>query len=69
MYGKRRGAYRVLRGKLRKRDRLEGLGVEGRIILNWMFKKYNEELDWFDLTQYRYKRRAIVNTVINLPVA
>jgi hypothetical protein len=26
-------------GNMRERDSLEGLGVDGRIILKWMFKK------------------------------
>jgi hypothetical protein len=33
------GAYRVLVGKMRERDYLEDLGLEGRIILKWIFKK------------------------------
>ena len=38
-HGERRGAYRVPVGNLRERDHLEKLGVDGRIILEWMLKK------------------------------
>ena len=54
----------ILRGKLRKSDCLEDLGVGGRIILQWIFKKYNGNVDWFHLAQDRYKRRALVKAVI-----
>jgi hypothetical protein len=35
-------------GYLRERDHLEVLGVDGRIILKWIFEKWDEsrELDW-----------------------
>jgi len=39
--GDRRGAYRVLVGYLRKGDHLEGLGVDGRIILKRIFKTWD----------------------------
>jgi hypothetical protein len=39
LMGKRRGAYRVSVGKLRERARLEDPGIDGRIILRWMFRK------------------------------
>jgi hypothetical protein len=39
--GNRRGAYRVLLGRLIKRDHLEGQDIDGRIILKWFFKKWD----------------------------
>jgi len=38
-YGERRGVYRVLVGKLEERDHLGDPGVDGRIILRWIFRK------------------------------
>ena len=37
----RRGVYRVLWGNLRDRDHLGDPGVDGRIILKWIFRKWN----------------------------
>jgi hypothetical protein len=37
--GERRGACRVLVGKLGERDHLKDLVVDGRIILKWIFTK------------------------------
>jgi hypothetical protein len=39
--GKRRGVYRVLMGDLRERDHLEEQGVEERIILGRIFRKWD----------------------------
>jgi hypothetical protein len=39
--GDRRGAYRVWVEYLRERNRLEDLGVEGRIISKWIFNKWD----------------------------
>jgi hypothetical protein len=40
--GERRSAYGVLAGNLKERDHFEGLGQGGRIILKWIFKKWDE---------------------------
>jgi hypothetical protein len=36
-----RGLYRVLVGILRERDHLEDPSVDGRIILRWIFRKWD----------------------------
>jgi len=37
--GEGRGVYSVLVGNLRERAHLEDSGVDGRIILTWIFRK------------------------------
>jgi len=58
--------YRVLVGKLEGKNHLEDPGVDGMIILSWIFRKREGGMDWIDLTQYRDRWRALVNAVLNL---
>ena len=42
-------------GNLRERNHLEELGVDGWIILKWIFKKWDRSLDWTGMVQDRDK--------------
>ena len=46
--GEMRSAHRVLVGNLMERSHLEDLGVNGRIILKWIFK-LEWGMEWTDL--------------------
>ena len=39
--GERRGVYRVWWGNLRERDHSEDPGVDGSIIIRWIFRKWD----------------------------
>jgi hypothetical protein len=39
--GERRGVFMVLVGKPEERDHLENPGIDGRIILRWIFRKWD----------------------------
>ena len=64
----RRGAYRILWEDLRVGDHLEDQGVDGRIILKWIFEKWDGGMEWIDLAEDRDRWRAVVNAVMNLRV-
>jgi len=56
-------------GKLRERDHLGDPGLDGRIILRWIFGKWDVGvMDWIYLAQDRDRWRALVNAVMNLRV-
>jgi hypothetical protein len=61
--GERRDACRVLVGKPEGKSRLEDPGVDGRIILRWIFKRWDGGTDWTDLAQDRYRWRAVLYAV------
>jgi hypothetical protein len=45
---------------------LEYPGVDGRIILKWIFEKWDGAVEWIDLAQDRDRWRAVVDAVMNL---
>jgi hypothetical protein len=55
-------------GNLRERDHLENQGVDGRIILRWIFRKVMWGMDWINLAQDRDRWRALVSAVLNFQV-
>jgi len=52
-------------GNQRKRDHLEDPGVDGRIILRWIFSKWNVGA-WTGLMWLRRGTGGVVNVVMNL---
>jgi hypothetical protein len=55
-------------GNLRERYHLEELGVDGMILLKWLFKKWDGGMNWIELAQGRDRWQSVVNSVINLRV-
>jgi len=47
---------------------LEDPGVDGRIILRWIFRKWDGGMDWIELAQDRDRWRALESAVMNLRV-
>ena len=54
-------------GSLREGDHLEGQGIDGRIILRWIFRKWDVgACDWIDLAEDRDRWQALIKVVMNL---
>jgi hypothetical protein len=52
-------------GNLRKGHHLTDPGVDGRVILKWIFRRWVGGMDWIELVQDRNRWRAVVNAVMN----
>jgi len=51
---------------MRERDHLGDPGVDGRIILRWIFRKWAVGgMGWIELVRDRGRWQAIVNAVMN----
>ena len=61
-----RGGYRVLVGKPEGKRTLENPGINGRIILRWIFRNEMGGMGLIDLAQDRDRSWALVNAVMNL---
>jgi len=62
--GHSRGVYRVLGGKPEEKDHLEDPGVDERVRLSWIFRKWVV----IDVAHDRYRWWARVNRVMKLSV-
>jgi len=67
--GDRSDAYRLLVGRSEGKTQPGRTGVDEKIILKWIFYKWDGGMDWIDLAQDRYRWRALVNAVMNLRVS
>jgi hypothetical protein len=55
-------------GDLSEGDRLGDPGIDRRIILKWIFKKWDGGMDWIGLARDRDRWRALVNAIMNFLV-
>jgi len=49
-------------------NHLQDPGVDGRVILKWIFKKRHGEMECFGLAQNRDRWWALVKSVMNLQI-
>ena len=63
------GACSTYGGEERCIQRFDGdLEVDGRIILKWILKKWDGNMEWIELARDRDRWWAVVNAVMNLHV-
>jgi hypothetical protein len=60
MYGERRRTYRILVGRPQGRNTLGDTGVDRRIILKWIFKKWDGGMERIELAQDTDRWRGLV---------
>jgi len=55
-------------GNLREGHYLENPGIDGRILLSWIFRKWNGDTNLTDLAQDRERWWVLVHAVMNFRV-
>jgi hypothetical protein len=53
-------------GDMWKRDHLEDLGVDGKIILKWILQQWKRGMDWIVLARNRDMWNTLLNAVMIL---
>ena len=51
---------------MNEKDHLEDPGIDGRIILKRVFRKWDGSMNWINLAQNRGRWRALVNRVMKI---
>ena len=68
-YGGEERCIGVMGGDLKERDNLEDPDVDGRILLRWIFRKWDwRGMNWTDLVKDRDRWRELVDAVMNLRI-
>jgi hypothetical protein len=60
------GACMVLMGRHERKRQLGRPRRKWEVILKWIFKRWNGNMDWIHLAQKRDRWRALVNAVMNI---
>jgi hypothetical protein len=45
---------------------LKDPGVDGRLILKWIFKKWDGGMDWIDIAQDCYRWQALLIAIVKI---
>jgi len=64
--GKRRGITGFWWRGLREGNHWGDADVDGRIILKWIFRKWDGGMDWIEMAQDSYMWHELVNVLMNL---
>jgi len=66
--GGRSGACMILMGRREGKRKLGKPRRRWKVILKWIFKRWDGNMDWIHLAQKRNRWRALVNAVMNIRV-